>query len=68
MKLDVRNFLKQVKDLPLPELEKVFEEAIEEGRKHSDERYDESPILAWMATKKVTSSRGAMVTPRRRAA
>lgn len=55
MQLDVRKYLKHVRETDdLEALEQEFNELIAESRKYRDEKYDESPILAWFANKKIS--------------
>lgn len=55
MQLDVRNYLKKLRDTEnLEELEKELNDLIKESRSHKDPVYDKSPILGWFATKKIT--------------
>lgn len=61
MQLDVRKYLKQVKETDdLKVLEQEFKDAIEAGRQFSDKKYDKSPILNWLANRKLeTGGRGS---------
>ena len=57
MQLDVRNYLKKVKQTEnIDELEQELNELIDETRKYRDPKYDESPILQWFAIKRLTKS------------
>lgn len=56
MQLDVRNYLKKVRQSGnLEEIEQELQDLISETRKYKDPKYDESPILQWFATKKLQS-------------
>lgn len=61
MQLDVRNYLKKVRETQdLKVLESELNELIEESRKYRDEKYDKSPILAWFANRKIQEKQKAL--------